>query len=354
MHILMRLLILALLLSVQACTSGENGVEGQIMFEQQPLSQVRVEFYLKRGNERSSSPFSIVTTDQKGEFRAVLPQGNYFLVGKKKEQGGGVNRMLMVEYPQNPVVVTKGFNTIEPMQLKEVGFEGAITADGKTIASGQLLVEGEPLPDAFVYVYTRGDSMTGPAYGQVMRADEQGRFTLNLSAGRYWLAARKRNDGSRVGDPQAGDLNGEYPHNPLILGKGDQHQLQPWTLELVSSAAKERRLAQGKFTRTRTWLSGRVVDEDQAPVAGIYLFAYRDNRMIGKPNFISTPTDDDGRFRIYLEKGGEFFVGARSTFGGPLEPGEWVGTYDVRPDHGIVAEANQATEVGDILVREVW
>ena len=97
MTVFCRLLALALLLFVQACTSGESGVEGQLLFEQQPLSQARVEFYLKSGNERSSSPFSVATTDTSGAFRAALPAGEYYLIGKKKEQGGGVNRMLMAE-----------------------------------------------------------------------------------------------------------------------------------------------------------------------------------------------------------------------------------------------------------------
>jgi hypothetical protein len=349
-----RLFTLILLIFIQACSPEGTGVEGRLFFEQQPLGQSRVEFYLKSGNERSSSPFSVATTDENGDFRAILPPGKYFLVGKKKEQGGGVNRMLMAEYPRNPVAVKKGYTAINPLQLKEVGFEGAISADGKTRASGQLLLDGEALGDAFVYVYTRGDALTGPAYGQVVRVDKQGRFTLNLAAGRYWLAARKRNDGSRVGNPEAGDLNGEYPGNPLVLEVGEQLKLERWVLEPVTNAAKQRRLEGGKFTKTSTWLNGRVIDEEQVPVAGIYLFAYRDSRMIGKPNFISSPTTADGQFRIYLEKGGEFFVGARSTFGGPLEPGEWVGTYDERPDHGIEAGLNEATDLGDILVREVW
>ncbi len=354
MSVFRRLCLMILLLSLQACTSGENGVEGQLLFEQQPLGQARVEFYLKRSTERSSAPFSVATTAADGTFRAALPAGKYYLVAKKKEQGGGVNRMLMAEYPQNPLVVKKGYAAITPLTLKEVGFEGAIRADGQTAASGQLLLTGKPLAEAFIYVYSRGDALTGPAYGQVVRADEQGRFTLQLSAGTFWLAARKRNDGSRVGDPVVGDLKGEYAGNPLVLKTGEQRKLAQWSLEPLSEGAKQRRLVDGKFTRTSTWLAGRVVDEDGGPVAGIYLFAYRDNRMIGKPNFISAQTGADGKFKIYLENGGEFFVGARSTYGGPLEPGEWVGTYDERPDHGVEAARNEATDLGDIVVREVW
>ncbi|MCF6177837.1 MAG: hypothetical protein L3J63_00400 [Geopsychrobacter sp.] len=355
MFVLRRFSILFLLiLLLQGCSSDESGIEGALLFNQQPLGQSRVEFYLKSGTERSSSPFSVATTDLKGEFHAVLPPGNYYLVAKKKEQGGGVNRMLMAEYPLNPVRVEKGFSQIEPLQVREVGFEGAIHSDGKTLAQGQLSLAGSAVADAFVYVYSQGEGLTGPAYGLVVQADEQGHFELALSAGRYWLAARKRSDGSRAGDPKPGDLNGEYPGNPIILKAGEQLKLLDWNLKPITAAGRDRRLSKGKFTQTSTWLSGKVVDEEHRPVTGIYLFAYRDNRMIGKPNFISAPTDKNGEFKIYLEDGGEFFVGARSTFGGPLEPGEWVGTYDGRPDHGIDVVPKRATELGDILVREVW
>ncbi|WP_156826967.1 hypothetical protein [Geopsychrobacter electrodiphilus] len=350
----MRLLVLVLLLFVQACSSGETGIEGVLSFEQKPVSQARVEFYLKSGEKRSSSPFSVATTDAEGTFHAALPPGAYYLVGKKKEQGGGVNRMLMIEYPKNPVVVKKGYSSIDNLSLREVGFEGAISADGKTVARGQLMYAGQPQPDAFVYVYTHGGALTGPAYGQVVRADSNGRFVLNLSAGSYWLAARKRDDGSRAGGLSAGDLNGVYAGNPLIVKTGDHPDLGKWLLEPVTSASRQRRLALGKFAKTTTWVSGRVVDEDQRSVPGIYLFAYHDSRMIGKPNYISSPTTADGKFRIYLEQGGEYFIGARSTFGGPLEPGEWVGTFDQSPDHRVKTTTGEATELGDILVREVW
>jgi len=348
------LLFFSLSLLLAGCTQEGAGIEGAIIFNEKPLGQARVEFYLKSGEERSSAPFSVATTDLQGRFHAELPAGDYYLVGKKKEQGGGVNRMLMAEYPQNPVVVSSGMVEVEPLILSEVGFAGAIAADGKTHVTGRLMFDGQPLAEAFVYVYTRGDALTGPSYGLVVHAEEDGSFDLPLAPGRYWLAARKRSDGSRVGDPQVGDLNGEYPGNPLVLSSGEEKRLPPWSLERVTRSGRQERMAEGKFVKTDTWLSGRVVDEDRQPVSGIYLFAYRDSRMIGKPNFISSPTGQDGGFRIYLDREDEYFVGARSTYGGPLEPGEWVGTFDGRADHGVVAEEEQETVLGDILVREVW
>ncbi|NCP02465.1 MAG: DUF4198 domain-containing protein [Deltaproteobacteria bacterium] len=346
------LLLFGLLLA--GCTEGSAGIEGQLSFNQHPLAEARIEFYLKNGTERSATPFSVATSDAQGNFQALLPRGNYYLVARKKEQGGGLNRMLMAEYAANPVKVDRAFIRIQPLALKEVGAAGSIVADGKTSVRGQLQVDGQPVAGAFIYVYTRGNALTGPSYGQVTQSDEHGFFRLNLSAGQYWLSARRRSDGSRVGDVSAGDLSGEYPGNPLTLQTGQQLTLTDWPLRVVNETLREQKLEQGKFTRTRTWLSGRVVDEDQAPVSDIYLFAYRDSRMIGKPDFISMPSAKDGQFVLYLDQGGEYYLGARSTFGGPLEPGERVGTYDQRPDHGVLVKKDQQTSLGDIVVREVW
>jgi len=347
-------LFLGLLLFLVGCSQSETGIEGTLQFIGQPLNHARVEFYLKSGTERSSTPFSVATSDQSGRFYAQLPAGKYYVISKKKEQGGGVNRMLMAEYPHNPVIVTKGMAKLDVLELKEVGSRGTIASDGKTQIRGQLQFQADPLGDAFVYVYIHGGALTGPAYGQVVQADTEGNFVLNLSAGQYWLAARKRSDGSRAGDPKVGDLTGIYPDNPLVLKTGDQRRLKPWNLKVVSQAAKEKRLQQGKFTPTSVWVEGRVVDEDQQPLAGIYLFVYEDSRMIGKPSFISPVTGADGLFRIYVEEGGKYYIGARSTFGGPLEPGEWVGTFDAQPDHGVDVAVEGGTELGDIPLHEVW
>lgn len=76
--------------------------------------------------------------------------------------------------------------------------------------------------------------------------------------------------------------------------------------------------------------------------------------MVGKPSYISAPSGADGRFEIRLGDGGRYYIGARSTYGGPLEPGEWVGTFDVRPDHLATVAKGQSLELPAIVVREVW
>ena len=76
--------------------------------------------------------------------------------------------------------------------------------------------------------------------------------------------------------------------------------------------------------------------------------------MVGKPTVISAPTSEDGHFVLNLPQGGTWYVGARSAFGGPLEPGERVGTWDGKADHGVALERGEVRELGELTVREVW
>jgi hypothetical protein len=76
--------------------------------------------------------------------------------------------------------------------------------------------------------------------------------------------------------------------------------------------------------------------------------------MIGRPFAISGRTREDGSFVVYLPKPGKFYVGARSEYGGPLSPGEWVGTYDGTPDHSLEIGEGETKEGIRIRVVEKW
>jgi hypothetical protein len=194
----------------------------------------------------------------------------------------------------------------------------------------------------------------GPSYGEAVRTDSGGIFRIDLPAGRFYLAARKRADGSRSGEVAAGDLNGSYPGNPVTISPGSYHQLDDFPLQRVREAARRLRQEHGTFAVTGTAFSGRVVDQDGKPVSGVYAFAYLDSRMVGKPSYISAPSGADGRFELRLGDGGSYYIGARSTYGGPLEPGEWVGTFDGQADHRATAIKGQTVDLKEIQVREVW
>ena len=353
-----RLWIIAIcgLLVLTGCQrSGDSGLSGTILFGDRPLAGAQVEVYLKAEKDRSTLPFSVASTDGEGHFRLSLPAGLYYLIAKKREDSGGHPRMLMAECPANPLEIEAGVRAVPAFSVREMGRDGALVPDPGTAVRGRVTAGGEGVSRAYVYVYTEAAAgLMGPSYGEAVATEADGSFRSELPAGHYYLAARKRADGSRLGEPRPGDLNGSYPGNAVGVARGQVVDLEAFPLSPVDAEQFRQRHDGGKFAATDTVLSGRAVDQDGNPLKGIYVFAYLDSRMIGKPTYISDPTGGDGSFRLYLGSGGTYFVGARSTFGGPLEPGEWVGTFDGRPDHGVQVAARQDRTLGNLVLREVW
>jgi hypothetical protein len=230
-----------------------------------------------------------------------------------------------------------------------------LLAEPGTGVGGRVTLAGQPVGGAYVYIYSEASAgLMGPSYGEAVRTGADGTFRVDLPAGRFYLAARKRADGSRSGEVAAGDLNGSYAGNPITVERGAYRKLGDFPLKPVAAAAHRQRQEQGTFAPTGTALTGRVIDQDGKPVQGVYAFAYLDSRMVGKPSYISAPSTADGRFEIRLGSGGSYYIGARSTYGGPLEPGEWVGTYDGQADHKAVAVKGESVDLKEIVVREVW
>ncbi len=347
----------AALIALPGCSpEGEMGLEGTLLFQDKPLPGAQVEVYLKAEKDRSVQPFAVATTDDDGRYRLVLPEGRYFVIGKKRESmDDGRTRMLMAESPANPLSVADEILPVASFNLREMGREGLMGADSRTGISGRVTFHGEPVHRAYVYVYSETEGgLIGPSYGEAMQTDEGGRFTINLPAGRYSLVARKRVDGGRSGVLSPGDLNARYPQNPVEVKPGEIIPLADFAVARVDAETHARRKADGVFARTNTVLSGQVVDSEGLPVDEVYVFAYLDSRMVGKPVHMSAPTDTEGRFELFLSGGGTYYVGARSSYGGPLEPGEWIGTYDARPDHSIKVAKGTNQSLGELTVREFW
>lgn len=348
----------ALLLSaVAGCSPDrERGVEGLLLFQDQPVAGAQIEIYLKADKDRSVQPFAVGTTDDVGRYRVMLPEGRYFVIGKKRDVADdGRPRMLMADSPANPHTVSGGMQTIPSFNLREMGREGLPATDAETGLAGQVTFQGKPVARAYVYIYTEGDAgLIGPSYGEAIQTDKNGKFVIYLPAGRYFLVARKRADGRRSGALEPGDLNALNAGNPVTVSVGKILQLEDFSLATVNADIYAQRQADGVFARTETMLSGQVVDSEGLPVDDIYVFAYLDSRMVGKPVHMSAPTDDDGVFELFLSDGGTYYIGARSSFGGPLEPGEWVGTYNGQPDHAVTVASGSKEDLGKLTVKEFW
>ncbi|TYO97122.1 hypothetical protein EDC39_11152 [Geothermobacter ehrlichii] len=349
------LLFLPILALVAACErSGPTGLSGVLLYGSEPLADASVEIYLKAEKDRSVQPFAVASTDGEGRYRLELPPGRYFIIGKKRQSSiDGRPVMLMAECPANPVQVEKGMLEVAPFALREMGRDGRLVPEPGTGLSGRVVHDGDGVAGAFVYVYTDDAvDLVGPSYGAVVETDDAGNFAIDLPSGTFWLAARRRADGSRLGELKPGDLTGTL--GPVELKTGQRLNVGTLTVRPVDPVRYRQKRKEGRFADSGTALTGRVVDAEDRPVPGIYIFAYLDSRMVGKPVHISDPTGPDGRFRLNLATGGTYYLGARSAYGGPLEPGEWVGTWDGTADHHAVVETGQVEELGTIRVREVW
>lgn len=79
----------------------------------------------------------------------------------------------------------------------------------------------------------------------------------------------------------------------------------------------------------RTGLQGEIVLKDSgAPVAGAFVNVYPDtiSNLLGPSQFISSPTDDQGRYRIEVPPGIYYVVARKRLSGqstGPLSPGDF-------------------------------
>ncbi len=99
-------------------------------------------------------------------------------------------------------------------------------------------------------------------------------------------------------------------------------------------------------------ITGLVSRESGEPAERMYVMAYADRRMIGRPDSISRPTDERGVFTLFLPGPGKYYIGARESIGGPMSPGELSGKYEGTPDYSIDLTEMMRIDDLQIVVRE--
>ncbi len=206
-----------------------------------------------------------------------------------------------------------------------------------------------------MYAYDASRGITaGPTFVTKARVGEDGRFRLALREGSYDIVAMMKESGSEVGPLTGGGLRGEYGANPVAVKKGEVAELG--TLQLVPpDPAKVGDLSKrGGVAGSGYVITGMVLLEDGGPAGGVYVMAYGDGRMVGRPESISDTTGKDGSFTLFLPGPGKYHLGARESIGGPLAPGELTGSYEGTPDNSVYLQ--EKGTVGDvrIIVREKW
>ncbi|HLB24903.1 MAG TPA: hypothetical protein VJM83_01105 [Nitrospirota bacterium] len=209
---------------------------------------------------------------------------------------------------------------------------------------GQVLVESKGAAESvFVYAYdSPHNDMRVPTkwISEATRGD--GSYSLSLPPGAYYIVARKRVSGDPKGYLVKGDYEGKFPGNPVTVKPGRYETVNLSVTKLAGNFL----LAPYIPEDGGMGISGKVFDESGKPAFGAFVLLYTDKEMIGLPNYLSKPTDEEGAYYVYLPKPGTYYVAARLKYGGLPRKGEPYGTYDVDKEHKVqVSEKEVVTGI---------
>jgi hypothetical protein len=222
--------------------------------------------------------------------------------------------------------------------LSCAGPENIESAAGRAVYGGQgikgaLTFQGEPLKDAYVYAYRKfSTNLLGPADFASSPSAADGTYTIDLVGGSYYIVARKRATGENTGPLMAGDLYTVHSSNPVAVRDG-QYALVD--LELVKMRDPMFFQAMSR-EETNTGIKGVIVDAEGRPIPWVFAMAYTTPDMKRVPEYTSVMTNADGKFVIFLPKGGKYWLAARKNIREKPVTGEPYGLYEGTKDHSIM------------------
>lgn len=200
-----------------------------------------------------------------------------------------------------------------------------VDGQGKTGITGQVVLKegGAPLADAYVNIYPDATSnLLGPSQFISSPTDAQGRYTLEVPPGTYYVVARKRVSGQPSGPLSPGDLYSEHERISTVVVAG---KLAVVDLPVAPMKAPMFFKKQMTPQETTTGIRGVLLDATGKPVPGSFAIAYTNAEMQRLPDFVSTLSDGNGNFTVYLPKGGTYYLGARIHAWDMPRPGELYG-----------------------------
>lgn len=346
---------IAFLAAACGCAPPSGTARGKATIAGAPVAGAEIQAFARAGAERSGEPFASVSAGADGTYRIALPPGTYYIVARKTVAQEGRSRTFKGEYPANPVAVTAGGRLAGiDVPLAEMS-SGGFTPQAGTAVAGRVTSRGQPAPGAFVYAYpSAAATVRGPSYAAFARTARDGRFRLPLREGSFRVVARQKGGADETGAMGRDGASGDEEGKSVTLAAGETADVGDIALHSPREASRLRRAASGGQERAAAEIRGTVVREDGAPGDGIFVMAYADRRMIGRPFAISGRTGKDGAFVLPLPRAGTFYLGARSGRGGPVAPGEWVGAYDAAADHAVSIAGGEKRGGIRIKVVEKW
>ncbi len=334
-------------------------VSGKVTREGEGIGGARVfaypgfEAFTARRPGASSEP-----TGADGVYRLPLAAGTWYLFASLGDSAalGPLPAGALFSFPgSNPFTLTPGAQVEANFSLARKAAEAVVGAGddpGSGTLTGVVTWQGQPLAGVSVKLYLDAESdFRGMGYAAAPPTDEGGAFRFEfLPESAYYVVARKRAAGPGEGPIAEGDHYGWYGDNPVAVRAGSAVAIE---LEMVSKS----RAVGNADLRPRpsgTSISGRILEASGGAARGVHAFAYEEKVMSHKkPAFLSGEVGADGRYVLYLSRGGTFYVGARSGYGDSPAKGEWYGLYDGSADHAVSVRPGESREGVDIVVERI-
>jgi hypothetical protein len=177
-----------------------------------------------------------------------------------------------------------------------------------------------------------------------------GKFAVELPPGEYTLVARRRGNLENSGPLSEGDLRSGAVTVAVRAG-------EKVSADLVMNSKQDSSVL--SFAPPKEWttgLAGTVRDADGNPVEGARVHVYTYVQMSERPKYVSERTGPDGKYVVFLPKGGTYYLAARNRFGGPPRIGDLYGRFDegsIDPT-GVVVRDGERRENLDITMFKVW
>lgn len=219
---------------------------------------------------------------------------------------------------------------------------------------GRVVVNGAVIPGARVYAYRSfSDFVDSKPFAVSALTGDDGKYSMDLPVGSFYLVAKKRKEMSTDRTVEAGDFFSFQGSNPITVAAGK------YTHVGFSMLPYDQGVNYQPYDTNDSGAIAGVVTLDGKPLDGVFVTLYVDTAedLRGSTYATSPPTGKSGVFRFdYLPEVEYFVVARKRAIGGaagPLTDGDYFGFYPANPVHvkaGKVAQLELAvnTKAGEI------
>jgi len=199
---------------------------------------------------------------------------------------------------------------------------------------GRVVVDGAVLPGARVYAYKSfSDFIESKPFAASAITGDDGKYSMDLADGSYYLVAKKRADMSQDGSVGVGDFFSFQGSNPVTIAPGK------YTHVGFSMLPYDKGVDYQSYDTSDSGAIGGVVTLDGKPLEGVFVTLYVDTAedLRGSTYATSPPTGKNGGFSFDFLPEVEYYVVARKrasgSAAGPLTDGDYFGFYPANPVH---------------------